>query len=414
MRKSLFSSQRGRLWPWLLLALAALSLLLWLALRGGPQVAAMQIQPRPLMQTVVATGRITTPARMALGSQVVAQVTAVRVEAGQRVAAGEVLVQLRSDEADAAVAQARIALEQAQWQQAELERVHAPVAAQAVRQAQADWTLAQVEHQRVRDLVARRFYAPASLDTAERSLQRAQAQLATARTQHQATLPGGASHSQALAQQQQARAALERAQAQRALLTLHAPADAVVLTREVEPGDVASAGSVLLTLAAVGETRIHATLDERNLPLLHEGMAAQAVADAYPHQPFAAQLYYVSPAVDAQRGTVELRLRVPEPPDFLRPDMTASVEIITGQKDDALTLPFDWLHDADGPAPWVLTVRDARAQRQAVQLGLRGIGHVEIASGLQAGDWVLAPDGKVREGQRVRPVPTATIAAAAP
>jgi HlyD family secretion protein len=71
-----------------------------------------------------------------------------------------------------------------------------------------------------------------------------------------------------------------------------------VLTRKAEPGDVASAGKVLLELADAGETRIHATVDEKNLRLLKPGQKARGVADAWPGQPFDAELYYLAPAVD--------------------------------------------------------------------------------------------------------------------
>ncbi|RMX05867.1 efflux RND transporter periplasmic adaptor subunit [Corticibacter populi] len=389
-------------WLWLaaILLLAALAAFWqW----NGRSVEAVQVQRQPLVQSVVATGRITTPARMAIGSQVVAIVDAIPVREGDRVRAGEPVVQLRATDAEAALALAQTRLEQARLELDELLRLSEPVALQALRQAEADLQLAEREHQRTRELVAQRFYAPSSLDAAERTLRNAQAQLASTRTQWEATQPGGARHALALAQRRQAEAALEQARAERALLTLTAPVDALVLTREAEPGDVAQAGTALLSLAALGETRIYATLDEKNLRLLHEGMPARAITDAFAQQPFDAELYHISPAVDAQRGTVELRLRVPTPPAFLRPDMTASVEIIIGRREDALVLPAELLHDAGSAAPWVLALRGGRAVRVPVQTGLQGIGAVEITAGLQEGEWVVPPQANARAGQWLRP-----------
>ncbi|RTL37390.1 MAG: efflux RND transporter periplasmic adaptor subunit, partial [Rhodocyclaceae bacterium] len=86
-------------------------------------------------------------------------------------------------------------------------------------------------------------------------------------------------------------------------------------------------------------------------------------ADAYPARPFDATLYYLAPAVDPQRGTVEIRFRVPAPPDFLRPDMTVSVETITGRRDATLVLPSEAVRDLDGGKPWVLIARDGVAVR---------------------------------------------------
>jgi len=175
-----------------------------------------------------------------------------------------------------------------------------------------------------------------------------------------------------------------------------------VLARHVEPGTMAQPGRTLLALAAQGNTRIDAAVDEKHLRLLTPGMAAQAVADAFPGQRFDAKLYYVSPAVDPQRGTVDVRLDVPKPPAFLKPDMTVSVELLAGSKKDALVLPSSAVRDADREKPWVLALQDGRAVRVPVRLGLRGIGSVEILEGLNEGDEVIPQTEKALPGDRVR------------
>ena len=175
-----------------------------------------------------------------------------------------------------------------------------------------------------------------------------------------------------------------------------------MLTRKAEPGDVAAAGKVLLELADAGETRIYATVDEKNLRLLTIGQKAAGVADAFPGQPFDAELYYLAPAVDPQRGTVEIRFRVGKPPAFLRPDMTVSVETVTGRKDATLVLPAEAVREADSAHPWVLAVRDGVATRANVGLGLVGIGQVEITSGLADGDQAILPASGALEGDSVR------------
>lgn len=176
----------------------------------------------------------------------------------------------------------------------------------------------------------------------------------------------------------------------------------MVLTRKAEPGDVATAGKVLLELAEAGETRVYATVDEKNLRLLKPGQKARGVADAFPAQPFDAELYYLAPAVNPQRGTVETRFRVPAAPPFLRPDMTVSVETITGHRDATLVLPAEAVRDPDSGKPWVLVARDGIATRAEVSLGLSGIGRVEILTGLAEGDPVVLPSGGALEGDRLR------------
>src|SRR5690606_36955536 len=101
-------------------------------------------------------------------------------------------------------------------------------------------------------------------------------------------------------------------------------------------------------------------------------------------------------------GTVEVRLAVPDAPSFLRPDMTVSVELLGGEKADALVLPAGAVHDADRADPWVLALRDGRAVRTPVKLGLRGVGAVEIVAGLAEGDEVIPQTEKAVDGDRVR------------
>lgn len=386
----------------LLLAVVAT---LGLVRQRGVPVQLVPVQRTGIVQSVVATGRLNAAARLDIGAEVTATVEEVRVREGDRVQAGALLLRLSDAEARAALQQARAALLEAQGRATQQASVTAPVAAQAVLQAEAAFTAAAREHQRARELVAQGFFSQQKLDDAQRALDTARSALESARVQARANQPSGIERALAASRVDQAAAAVAVAQARLARLAITSPLDALVLTRNVEPGSMAQPGRVLLTLAAQGSLRIDAGVDEKNLRLLTPGMAARAVADAYPGQPFDAQLTYIAPAVDPQRGTVEVRLAVPQPPAFLRPDMTVSVELVGGTKPDALVLPSGAVRDADREAPWVLALQDGRAVRVPVTLGLRGIGAVEILAGLKQGDQAIPQTEKALPGDRVRPGP---------
>lgn len=387
------------------LVLAAVGLWVLTGARGTP-VQTVAVARMGIVQSVVATGRLNAPARIELGAEVTATVTEVRVREGDRVRAGEVLLRLQDGEARAALRQARAALVEARGRAAQQAQVTAPVASQAVLQAEAAYTAAEREHRRASELVAQGFFPQQKLDEARRALDTARSALASARVQAQANQARGVEPALAASRVAQAEAALEVAGARLARLQIASPVDAQVLARNVEPGSMAQPGRVLLALAAQGGTRIDAAVDEKHLRLLATGMAAKAVADAYPGQPFAARLNYIAPAVDPARGTVEVRLQVPKPPAFLRPDMTVSVELLAGEKQDALVLPSVAVRDPDRGAPWVLALRDGRAVRVPVRLGLRGVGAVEIVDGLKEGDEAIPQTEKALPGDRVRRGPT--------
>jgi HlyD family secretion protein len=149
----------------------------------------------------------------------------------------------------------------------------------------------------------------------------------------------------------------------------------------------------LLSLALSGATQLKAQVDERFLAQLAPGQAATVVADAYADQRLAAKVSFIAPAVDAQRGSVEVTLTLDQTaPSFLREDMTLSVEVETARRDAVLAVPLSALRTVPGAAAEsadVTVLLDGQAQVRRVQLGVRSLQAVEVLSGLSAGDTVM-------------------------
>ena len=369
----------------------------------GPQVDALVVQSAPLVRTLQFSARVATLSRVDVGSTVTGRVAQVRVMEGTQVRQGDVLVQLESDELRAALAQAVAAERQAK---ARLEGLRSTgrTAAQAAR-AQADASLqaASASLARVQQLVAEGFYSPAQLDEARRAVDVARAQQLGAQAQLQATADAGTEVAQAQAQLALAQAATVAAQARLAQATLVAPADARVLVREVEPGQIVQPGKALLSLALAGPTQLVAQVDERFLEQLQLGQPAWVVADAFAAQRFAARVLSIAPAVDAQRGAIEVKFSIEQAPAFLREDMTLSVEVETARRERTLVLPQAALRGpAGGDQASVLVLQDGRAQVRNVRLGLRTLDAVEVLGGLKESDTVLRGHASLQDGQRVR------------
>jgi HlyD family secretion protein len=215
--------------------------------------------------------------------------------------------------------------------------------------------------------------------------------------------PEGAESAAARAALAQAEANQQSAKVRLEQTVIRAPVDGVLISRSVEPGDIAQVGKTLMVLAPAGETQLVLQIDEKNLAFLAAGQKAQVSADAFPGQRFGAELIYINPGVDAQRGSVEVKLRAPQPPVYLKQDMTVSVDIEVARRDDALLAPADAVRDAAGKSPWVLALRGGRAEKVAVKLGLRGDAVAEIVEGV-APDELLIPASAVgvAAGDRVR------------
>lgn len=384
-----------------------------MALRG-PQVDALLVQSAPLVRTLQFSARVATLSRVDVGSTVTGRVAQVQVTEGAQVRRGDVLVQLESDELAAALAQAVAAERQAQSRLVGL-RSSGRSAAQAAR-AQANATLqaASASLARVQQLVAQGFYSAAQLDEAQRAVDVAQAQQLSAQAQVQANADAGTDVVQAQAQLALARAATVAAQARLAQTTLVSPADARVLVRDVEPGQIVQPGKALLSLALAGPTQLVAQVDERFLDQLLPGQKASVVADAFAGQRFAARVLTIAPSVDAQRGAIEVKFALEQQaPAFLREDMTLSVEVETARRERTLVLPQAALRGpVEGDQATVMVLQEGRAQARPVRLGLRTLDAVEVLDGLAEGDTVLR-GGAVQAGDRVRARTVAWSAGAA-
>ena len=347
---------------------------------------------------------------------------------------------VEGDELRAALAQAEAAEQQARAALAGRRGSGRTTAQGALAQADATQRAASAALARAQQLVAQGFYSGAQLDEARRAAEVAQAQARSARAQVQASADAGTDVAQAQAQLDVARAAASAARARLAQASLRAPLDARVLVRDVEPGQIVQPGKALLSLALAGPKQLVAQVDERFLDQLRPDQVAAVVADAFPGESFAARVLSLAPAVDAQRGAIEVKFALTgTPPAFLREDMTLSVEVQTGRRDAALVLPQSALRPlvASGAgvaaakasntanalpaalqdtAREVLVVQGGRAQLRSVRLGLHTLGAVEVLDGLQEGEQVLersaGTDGKLQAGQRVRARPVAWSPAA--
>lgn len=374
----------------------------WLKLRA-PSVDALELRQTPLVRTLQFSARVATLSRVDIGSTVTGRVAQVLVSEGSQVRKGELLIRLESDELRAALAQAVAVEQQAAARIAGLRSSGRSTAKAGLAQADSTLKAARAELARTQQLVAQGFVSASRLDEAQRAVDVARAQQAAASAQIQANADAGTDVLQAQAQLASARAATQAAQARLVQAAVSAPADARVLSRQVEPGQIVQPGKALLSLALAGPTQLSAQVDERFLDQLKPGQLATVLADAFVGQRFAARVLSIAPAVDAQRGAIELKFALEQqPPAFLREDMTLSVELETARREQALALPLSALRTQapDGSAT-VLVAREGRAQTQAVRLGLRTLDAAEVLQGLNAGDRVVLGD-QVKAGARIR------------
>ncbi|WP_443028842.1 MULTISPECIES: efflux RND transporter periplasmic adaptor subunit [unclassified Sphingopyxis] len=334
---------------------------------GGAGGAGAQNVPNV---TVVIPGRVSVQAAIAANGTIAArrempvgiageggQVVRVLVEPGQWVGAGQTLAVI-----DRAV----------QSQQA------ASLAA-SIKVAQADADLAQAELERAQALVGRGFISKADMDRKRATRDAANARVRVSQAQYQEAL------------------------ARNGRLNIVAPAAGLVLTRQVEPGQVVGAGSgVLFRMARGGEMEMLAQLAEADLQRVKVGTRATITPVGTDLQ-IAGQVWQVSPIVnmDTRQGTV--RIAVPYSA-ALRPGGFADARLVSGTEQAPLLPESAVQSGPDGN--FVLVVgADDKIERKLVKVGTVTDGGVSIASGLTGNEKVVVLAGAfLNPGDKVKPV----------
>jgi RND family efflux transporter MFP subunit len=331
---------------------------------GGGEAAAVP------SVTVVIPGRVSVEAAIAANGTIAArrempvgvageggQVERVLVEPGQWVGAGQTLAVI-----DRSV----------QSQQA------ASLAAQ-IRVAQADANLAQAELERAEALVSRGFISKADMDRKRATRDAANARVRVAQAQY------------------------AEATARNARLNIVAPAAGLVLTRQVEPGQIVGAGSgVLFRMARGGEMEMLAQMAEADLARVRVGTRA-TVTPVGTDVEIPGQVWQVSPVIDMDTRQGTVRIAIPYS-SVLRPGGFADARLVSGTAELPL-LPESAVQS--GPeGNYVLIVgKDNKIERKAVKVGAVSDAGVSIASGLTGNERVVTLAGAfLNVGDTVKPV----------
>ena len=371
-----------------------------------PQVKPFLLSSGSFVQTIVASGHVESPNRISISAQITGTVADVPVMEGQDVVKGQLLIQLENTELQAALRQAQASEQLALSNLRQLREVKTPIAIQTHVQAEVNFNSAKKNLERILELYAQGFVGATVKDEAERAFQIAKSQLQIGQQQLGSLEPGGSELALTQATINQAHAASESAAARLRYSIIQAPKSGTLIMRNVETGDGVVPGKVLMSLSPTGDIQLLVQIDEKNIKWLHVNQMALASADAYPNQKFQAQLVAINPRIDLQRGSVEVKLTVKNPPIELKQDMTVSVDIEANRIDNAVLIPVSAVHDFATHAPWVFLIQEGVAKKRLIGLGIESQGLVQVLSGLSAGDWVVpVQSAEVRDGLPVRVMP---------
>lgn len=401
----------------------------------GDAATSVRIEPvqrRNLVAKVTASGWIRPHSKVDVQSDIMGRVVELDVQEGDRVKQGQLLMRIDPAQYQAGVVRAQAAVSEA-------------LASEA--QSRANQIQAKATLDRDQKIMATNssLLSPKELQDAETAVKVNEA------------LEQAASYRVA-----QAKASLQQAQDQLSKTVIRAPIDGVVTRLNIHKGEMAiigtmnNPGSLLLTISDMAVMEAVVEVDETDVPQIKMGDSASISIDAFPRQHFTGVVTEVghsairSPEEEAkslqssqaggQAVDFEVVVRVNHPPPGLRPDLSATADIVTARRHDVLSVPIialtvrqqkaekkipmeepqaqaaqaqAGLNDQDQEGVFLL--RDGKAHFVPVNVGIAGQQYFEVLSGLQAGDSVVAgPYEAIRElqeGKPIRPMPTATAGA---
>ncbi len=385
-------SRRSLAWLAVGLGLVALLAVIAWALPRNAAVPgnAVRVTRGPINSTVEAMGRVRPDRQAQLSLRGSGRVAEVKVQVGDRVEAGQMLLTLDAAQAERDVRQAELELAARRQRLDQARAGGSPadieVAQAAVREASVAREVAQAQYDdRAKQPGVKTSEEAAKLEAAKAAYQRARAALEKAL--------GGAPPEEIATLQtgiDQAELALTAARARLDETRLTAPFAGVVLDVTPRPGENVGAGAPLALLADVTRQHIEADVEEVDAPLVQAGQLAEVRLDAFPGQTLAATVTRLAPAATTRQGATSYTAWLDlAPTDLaLKPGMAAIVRIATQTKPDALLVPARAVQNV-GRQKIVRVVRDGRPLEVEVTTGLSDRQQVEILDGLREGDLVL-------------------------
>ena len=381
----------------------------------GESVRVEEVEQRDLVATVTASGQIAPQTSVDVSSDVQGRIVEIPVEEGDLVKRGDLLLRIDPSQFEARVASAQALVASAQASELQA-RVNRDQASRARDRAE---ELKRQDPNLVSD---------EQLEQAQTSYEVAEAMATSAG--HQVT---------------QAEAQLRDAQEQLAKTVLRAPMDGEVTRMAKEVGEVAVPGTfspetgLLMTISDLSVIQVNVRVDETDVVRLHLTDSAEVTIDAFPDSTFAGRVTKISKsAVQGLAATAggtnqavdyDVEVTLDDPPDAIRPDLSATAKVVTSTRDSSLSIPIIALtvreHDpiSTETAPQdttgekeevegVFIFAEGLVEFRPVRVGIAGEEYFEVLEGLVVGDSIVAGPYQVirdlRDGDAVRLLPERT------
>jgi HlyD family secretion protein len=366
-----------------------------------------------------ATGYIVAAHKIQVASKVLGRVAWIGVDKGDKVKEGQVIVRLEDEEYKAQLQQASGRLQALEAKLRELETGSRP---EEISRAQADLeeAKANVENARInldrnQRLSADGVVAKQTLDDAKARYDRETARMNALQKSFELVRIGPRQEQIDAVRGQivEARGSVAFFQTQLENTIIRAPVTGTILERAVEKGEFVTTSFVgergakgyVVSLANLNDLEVELDISQNDFAKLGPRQKGIVTTDAFPDRKYEGVINEISPEANRQKATVQVKVKVQNPDDYLRPEMNASVAFVgegsssgKPQTSRILYIPTSAVKDNA-----VFVVSEGKAIKRAVKTGANTTQGLRVDEGLIGGEEiVLNPPSDLKDGDKVR------------
>ncbi|MEN3338094.1 MAG: hypothetical protein V7647_1770 [Acidobacteriota bacterium] len=341
------------------------------------------VREDPVRRAVDVVGTLAAVDQVTISSEADGKVRAILADLGDRVRAGQVVVQLDSEKQQYTYEQQQAALARALAQYGATDPQHLPDNDKTpeVQKANADLVQATQAFDRATELFKRTLISQQALDDAQATLQ-------SRRASYNAALQNGRNLRASI---QASEASMKLAGRQFRDTEIRAPFDGYVERRMVNLGELVKTQVPVMTVVRLTPLKVIAEIPEKMAPWISAGQPVTLRVDAYPDRTFTGKVSRISPGVNTATRAFPFEALVPNDDTVLKPGTFARVHIESGKVDKVLTLPYAALQYRYGVNRVFVLDRGHLTMRE-LGIGERLGDRVEIVSGVKAGQQVAVTD----------------------
>jgi len=351
---------------------------------GDPKpVSVAVVHQASVPRAVDVVGTLAAVDQVTVSSEADGKVEKINADLGDRVRAGQVLIQLDDEKQRYAYEQQQAALARTLAQYGAPDPEHLPAIEETpdAKRTKADLAQAEQSYERAAELFKRTLIPQQALDDAKTAVE-------TKKATYDASLHN-ARNLRASIQASQATMKLAARQLRDA--EIRAPFDGYVERRLVNLGELVKAQMPVMAIVRLDPLKVIAEIPEKMAPWIADGRPVELRVDAYRDRTFTGKVTRISPAVNTSTRAFPFEAIVPNPEAVLKPGTFARVHVESGKVDNVLTLPYAALQYRYGVNRVFVVSGDRLAVRE-LQVGERLGERIEILSGVKAGEQVAITD----------------------